>query len=105
MGNTGKGERVLFGLRSEVVSHWALVAPKGWRDPSNLLMELFCRRSVLRNCPCRVNAGMEGTFRDARNAVNHVVWWELGQSVHAFQRLSVTCSHQHFQQSQYLSRI
>jgi hypothetical protein len=61
-GNTEKRGRVLFDLRSEVVSHWALVAPKGGRDPSNPLMELSCRTSVLRNCPFRVNAGMEEYF-------------------------------------------
>jgi hypothetical protein len=41
-GDTEKGGRVLFDLQSEDVGHWALVAPKGGRDPSNLLMELSC---------------------------------------------------------------
>jgi hypothetical protein len=38
----GRGQkrgRDLFGLRSEVVHQWALVAPKSGRDPSDLLMD------------------------------------------------------------------
>lgn len=83
-----KRGRALFGFRSELVSHWPVVAPNGGQDPSDLLMDSPAEHLYSATVRAESMPIWRGIFRGVKDLSTTLGVVGGGQSVHAFQHLS-----------------